>query len=106
MSGRGGKYPRFVAVSSAQYRGRYRTVDRRARMMSTGSIILSWSGPPRLLRAAAAYFYVNSRIKHIPPLLLLTDFPLPPLFELVAWLSGRTSVSGRRTSPVLRSTCS
>ena len=26
--------------------------------------------------------------------------------ELVAWLSGRTSVSGRRTFPVLRSTCS
>ena len=25
--------------------------------------------------------------------------------ELVAWHSGRTSVSGRRTSPVLRSTC-
>jgi len=24
----------------------------------------------------------------------------------VAWLSGRTSVSGRRTFPVLRSTCS
>jgi len=26
--------------------------------------------------------------------------------QLVAWLSGRTSVSGRRTFPVLRSTCS
>ena len=26
--------------------------------------------------------------------------------KLVAWHSGRTSVSGRRTSPVLRSTCS
>jgi len=26
--------------------------------------------------------------------------------RLVAWLSGRTSVSGRRTFPVLRSTCS
>jgi len=26
--------------------------------------------------------------------------------ELVAWHSGRTSVSGRRTFPVLRSTCS
>ena len=29
-------------------------------------------------------------------------FPKP----LVAWLSGRTSISGRRTFPVLRSTCS
>jgi len=28
------------------------------------------------------------------------------LYQLVAWLSGRTSVSGRRTFPVLRSTCS
>ena len=26
--------------------------------------------------------------------------------QLVAWHSGRTSVSGRRTFPVLRSTCS
>jgi len=29
-----------------------------------------------------------------------------PHQKLVAWLSGRTSVSGRRTFPVLRSTCS
>ena len=28
------------------------------------------------------------------------------VWRLVAWLSGRTSVSGRRTFPVLRSTCS
>ena len=28
------------------------------------------------------------------------------IMKLVAWLSGRTSVSGRRTFPVLRSTCS
>ena len=28
------------------------------------------------------------------------------LWPMVAWLSGRTSVSGRRTFPVLRSTCS
>jgi len=28
------------------------------------------------------------------------------VYWLVAWLSGRTSVSGRRTFPVLRSTCS
>ena len=40
---------------------------------------------------------------------------MPPSFQvyrhikvtrLVAWLSGRTSISGRRTFPVLRSTCS
>jgi len=31
---------------------------------------------------------------------------LPPQSAAVAWHSGRTSVSGRRTFPVLRSTCS
>jgi len=32
--------------------------------------------------------------------------PLVHVFRLVAWHSGRTSVSGRRTFPVLRLTCS
>jgi len=32
--------------------------------------------------------------------------PLSSVYRLVAWHSGRTSVSGRRTFPVLRSTCS
>jgi len=31
---------------------------------------------------------------------------LPCIVSLAAWHSGRTSVSGRRTFPVLRSTCS
>ena len=33
-------------------------------------------------------------------------YHLTNIRKLVAWLSGRTSVSGRRTFPVLRSTCS
>jgi len=36
----------------------------------------------------------------------ISSYRLLHSYELVAWLSGRTSVSGRRTFPVLRSTCS
>jgi len=35
-----------------------------------------------------------------------TAFRGDNISQLVAWHSGRTSVSGRRTFPVLRSTCS
>ena len=62
--------------------------------------------PPSLL-------YLSPPLPY-PPLLSLSlfsftpplPFPAPPLHKLVAWHSGRTPVSGRRTFPVLRSTCS
>jgi len=58
---------------------------------SVSSIIISWR-QSTALRLRMLYSGGEKMKGHIQ--------------QLVAWLSGRTSVSGRRTFPVLRSTCS
>jgi len=48
---------------------------------------------------------VDSQVTIIIIIIIETEF-IYQVHMLVAWHSGRTSVSGRRTFPVLRSTCS
>ena len=82
--------------------------------IASGICVLTWFRPKRWATIMTAFNVVYGNVRRLAHAKYYvshygnqTISSTPPgLSTLVAWLSGRTSVFGRRTFPVLRSTCS